>query len=45
MDWLKVALYSGPVAYLVLSQLRKMGMNPVLPILGLVAGIMLELWR
>lgn len=45
MSWMKVALYALPVATIVFEKCRKMGLSPALPLLGLVAGIMLEVGR
>lgn len=44
-DLLKLVLYAGPVASLVHSQCRKMGLVPALPLVGLIVGIVLEMHR
>lgn len=44
-DWVQTALYVGPIALLVYERCRKLGLTPVLPVLGLAAGILLELRR
>jgi hypothetical protein len=43
--WLQVAAYAVPVASIVFQKCRRMGLSPALPLLGLLAGILLEVQR
>lgn len=44
-NWLKILLYAAPVALIVYERCSKLGLAPVLPVLGLIAGIVAELKR
>jgi hypothetical protein len=45
MSKLKLLLYAAPIAATVLNSCKKLGMNPLLPVVGLIAGIALEMQR
>lgn len=45
MDNLKLFLYIAPIALGVLNNCKQLGLNPVLPVLGLIVGLMIELNR
>ena len=45
MKWAKLLLYVAPVSVLVLDKCRQMGLNPLLPVAGLVIGLVIELRR
>ena len=41
--WLKLLLYAVPVALVVFEQCRRIGLRPLLPVAGLIAGVVAEL--
>lgn len=43
--WLRVGLYAGPIALLVFGQCKRVGLNPVFPVIGLLIGVLVELRR
>lgn len=45
LPWLELLLVAGPLSLLVREQCRRMGLNPLLPLLGLTAGVLAELLR
>lgn len=45
MKWIKVLLYVAPLAAFVYERCLKLGLKPVLPVLGLAVGVVLELQR
>lgn len=45
MSWAKLLLYAAPISVLVCKECMRMGMKPLLPVLGLLLGIVLEMNR
>lgn len=44
-DYIEAFLYGGPIVLGVLNQCKKLGLNPWLPIAGLVVGLLIEMKR
>lgn len=44
-SWLKLLLYTAPIALVVYEQCKRLGLTPALPLAGLVVGVVAELLR